>query len=175
MSSIIDFLMKVHVFKNTLLGSTWTWSLQNPLSYFQCLTFPSSPHSSRFSSSHNWFVYLHHFWDTPLSIVNQVFDIYNMERPKQSHFQFSNSFQLSKSHRLPFALFNSWATSPFEFIHIDLWGTLLVIFITGYRYFVLFIYDHTRFTWFYLLKLKMKFIIHFFNLKSLLKVNLMIK
>nr|CAN77432.1 hypothetical protein VITISV_017814 [Vitis vinifera] len=42
----------------------------------------------------------------------------------------------------------------FELIHTNLWGPSLVRFISGARYFLLFIDDHTRFTWFYLLKTK---------------------
>ena len=55
---------------------------------------------------------------------------------------------------LLFPLFPSITAKPFELIHTGLWGPSPGRSISGARYFLLFIDDHTRFTWFYLLKTK---------------------
>ena len=72
-------------------------------------------------------------------------------RVKQCDFEFCSSWQFAKSHRLPFMLFNSQATKPFELVHSDLWGPSLIKSITGAKYFLLFIDDYSHFTWLYLL------------------------
>ncbi|RVW33428.1 Retrovirus-related Pol polyprotein from transposon RE1 [Vitis vinifera] len=89
-----------------------------------------------------------------LSIVNQILDSCNIVRTQKIGFNFCSSCQLAKSHRLPFSLSPSIAEKPFELIHTDLWGLSPIRSISGARYFLLFIDDHTRFTWFYLLKTK---------------------
>ena len=89
-----------------------------------------------------------------LSVVNQILDSCNIVRTQKIGFNFCSSCQLAKSHRLPFSLSPSIAEKPFELIHTDLWGLSPIRSISGARYFLLFIDDHTRFTWFYLLKTK---------------------
>ncbi|KAL6344223.1 hypothetical protein AAG906_035448 [Vitis piasezkii] len=89
-----------------------------------------------------------------LSVVNQILDSCNIARTQKIRFNFCNSCQLAKSHRLPFSLSPSIAEKPIELIHTDLWGLSPVRSISGAHYFLLFIDDHTRFTWFYLLKTK---------------------
>ena len=53
-----------------------------------------------------------------------------------------------------FSLSPSIAVKHFELVHTDLWGPSAVRSISSARYFLFFIDDHTRFTWFYLLKTK---------------------
>ena len=74
--------------------------------------------------------------------------------------------QMAKSHRLPFTLFESRVSQPFALIHSDLWGLAPIVGANGARYFVLFMDDHTRFSWLYLLASKDQIIFFFFcNLK----------
>ena len=89
-----------------------------------------------------------------LSVVNQILDSCNIARTQKIRLDSCNSCQLAKSHKLPFSLSPSIAEKPFELIHTDLWGLSPVRSISGALYFLLFIDDHTRFTWFYLLKTK---------------------
>ncbi|KAM0063403.1 putative RNA-directed DNA polymerase [Helianthus debilis subsp. tardiflorus] len=55
----------------------------------------------------------------------------------------------SKSTRLPFTSVVSHSTSPLHIIHCDIWGASPVMSRDGYRYFITFIDDFSRFTWMY--------------------------
>ncbi|PRQ52801.1 putative RNA-directed DNA polymerase [Rosa chinensis] len=54
---------------------------------------------------------------------------------------------LGKFHKLHFSASQTRCASPFELVHSDVWGSSPHLSIDGYRYFVLFIDDCTRFTW----------------------------
>jgi transposase InsO family protein len=60
--------------------------------------------------------------------------------------------QLAKQPALSFSNNISISNSPFSLIHSDIWGPSPVPSVNGFRYFVLFIDDHSRFTWIYFLK-----------------------
>ena len=65
-----------------------------------------------------------------------------------------SSCQLAKSHRLPTHLSLSCASKPLELVHTDLWGPASVKSTSGARYFILFLNDYSRYTWFYPLQTK---------------------
>lgn len=69
-------------------------------------------------------------------------------------FNFCEACQFGKSHSLAFLMSNSHARAPFELIHTDLWRLASVAASDGYRYYVHFLDDFSRFTWIYPLKLK---------------------
>ena len=46
------------------------------------------------------------------------------------------------------------ANSPFELLHLDIWGPFHTLSIEGYKYFLTIVDDHSRFTWVYMLKSK---------------------
>ncbi|KAJ9563183.1 hypothetical protein OSB04_008343 [Centaurea solstitialis] len=62
------------------------------------------------------------------------------------------SCKLGKHHALPFELNDYTSVSAFDLIHSDVWGPAPHPSMGGHRYFVIFIDDHTRFTWIYLMK-----------------------
>ncbi|KAJ9536128.1 hypothetical protein OSB04_un000705 [Centaurea solstitialis] len=62
------------------------------------------------------------------------------------------SCKLGKHHALPFELNDYTSVSAFDLIHSDVWGPAPHPSMGGHRYFVIFIDDHTRFTWIYLIK-----------------------
>ena len=62
------------------------------------------------------------------------------------------SCQKAKSHKLPFPTSDSRSNTILGLIHCDLWGPTPITSISGYRYYVIFIDDHSLFTWFYPLK-----------------------
>lgn len=65
--------------------------------------------------------------------------------------------QLAKRHRLPFSNNDKRSSHPLDLVHCDLWGPSPVTTNENYRYYVIFIDDHSRFTWFYPLRLKSDF------------------
>ncbi|KAL5545398.1 hypothetical protein UlMin_005085 [Ulmus minor] len=65
-----------------------------------------------------------------------------------------SSCQYAKSHRLPFPISHSRASSPLELVHTDTWGPAPLLSTSGARYFILFVDNHTRFTWLFPLQTK---------------------
>ncbi|MFS7942761.1 putative RNA-directed DNA polymerase [Helianthus anomalus] len=77
-----------------------------------------------------------------------------------------NSCELSKAKHLPFVENNKHAQQVLDLIHCDLWGPAPIASTDGYLYYVIFVDDYSRFTWFYPLKAKSDFyhiLIIFFN------------
>jgi len=60
--------------------------------------------------------------------------------------------QLAKHKRSVFLALKYMPSKPFSLIHSDLWGPSRVTNLSGSRWFITFIDDHTRNTWIYLLK-----------------------
>jgi GAG-pre-integrase domain/Integrase core domain len=61
---------------------------------------------------------------------------------------------LGKSKILPFPSRTTKTTNAFNLVHSDVWGASSIVSSTGFRYFVTFIDDYTKFTWIYLLRTK---------------------
>ncbi|KAJ9547876.1 hypothetical protein OSB04_020419 [Centaurea solstitialis] len=62
------------------------------------------------------------------------------------------SCKLGKHHALPFELNDYKSASALDLIHSDVWGPAPHPSMGGCRYFFIFVDDHTRFTWIYLMK-----------------------
>ena len=56
------------------------------------------------------------------------------------------NYKLVKQPTLSFSNSNSLCDTPFDLIHYDIWGPAPCTTVNGYRYFVLFIDDYSRFT-----------------------------
>ena len=67
---------------------------------------------------------------------------------------FCDSCPLGKSHRLFHGLSDSKATSPLALAYSDVWGPAPLPSNEGYRYYVHFLDDYSRFTWIYPLQAK---------------------
>lgn len=61
---------------------------------------------------------------------------------------------LAKQNKLPYNSNITFAPSPFNLLHIDVWGSFHVPTIEGYNFFLTIVDDCTRFTWVFLLKQK---------------------
>ncbi|KAJ0912622.1 putative RNA-directed DNA polymerase [Helianthus annuus] len=68
-----------------------------------------------------------------------------------------SSCQLSKAHRLPFIENEKRSSHVLDLIHCDLWGPAPIMSTDGYLYYVIFVDDFSRCTWFYPLKAKSDF------------------
>ena len=71
---------------------------------------------------------------------------------------------LAKSKRLPFAINEKRATFVLELIHCDFWGHAPIATSDGYKYYVPFVDDFSRFSWIYSLRAKSDFfdiLLHF--------------
>ena len=71
-----------------------------------------------------------------------------------------------------FTASNFTASRPLERIHCDLWGPSPINSVQGFRYYVVFIDQYSRFTWFYPLKLKSDFFSTFFTFQKLVENQL---
>ena len=68
-----------------------------------------------------------------------------------------SSCQTAKSCRLPFSLNKKIDSAPLTKIHCDLWGPIPISSVQQFKFYAIFIDDHSRFTWFYPLKNKSSF------------------
>lgn len=62
--------------------------------------------------------------------------------------------QYGKMHQSTYPLSNSKANAPLELVHSDLWGPAPVVSNEGFRYYVHFLDDYSRFVWLFPLKAK---------------------
>lgn len=65
--------------------------------------------------------------------------------------------QMGKSFCLPFAVSESVSIEPLVKIHCDLWGPSPVMSLQGFKFYAVFVDDHSRYSWFYPLKFKSDF------------------
>ncbi|XP_031280370.1 uncharacterized protein LOC116138850 [Pistacia vera] len=67
---------------------------------------------------------------------------------------FCDACQLGKVHRNHFPISNSRATKPLELIHSDIWGPAPIASLEGFKYYIHFVDDYSRFTWLFPLRTK---------------------
>ncbi|KAG7593481.1 Reverse transcriptase RNA-dependent DNA polymerase [Arabidopsis thaliana x Arabidopsis arenosa] len=77
--------------------------------------------------------------------------------------------QLGKTCRLPFSRSEFQASKPLERIHCDVWGPAPVTSVQGFRFYIVFIDNYSRFCWFYPLKLKSEVFLVFKSFQSLVE------
>lgn len=85
---------------------------------------------------------------TSLSKLKHVFKFAQNE----SDDMFCETCVIAKHHRLPFARSNNIAEKLFDLIHIDLWGPYRIASLSGDKFFLTILDDHSRVTWTFLLK-----------------------
>ena len=72
-------------------------------------------------------------------------------------------------HKLPFPKHVMSSTSPLQLVHNDVWGPTPVTSVLGYKFYVNFVDDFTRFTWLFLLKHKYEVLTVFLHFKALVE------
>lgn len=60
-----------------------------------------------------------------------------------------NHCYMAKSKHLPFPSFTTTTSSPLQLIHSDVWGPSPITSYNGFRYYIIFVDDFSRFTWVY--------------------------
>ena len=78
-------------------------------------------------------------------------------------------------HRLPLSKHEISSTSILQIVHTDVWGPVPLTSLFGYNFYVVFIDDYTRFTWFFLLKQKNDLFAVFKHFKNLVENQYSIK
>lgn len=86
-----------------------------------------------------------------LTSCNRLFSI-----NESSSLNFCHAFQLGKNHRLHFHESVTRSLQPIELIHTDLWGPSLLDSNKGCKYYIIFVDDCKRYTWFFPLKAKLE-------------------
>ena len=81
---------------------------------------------------------------------------------------FCESCQLAKNKRLPFVKSNRESSFPLQLVHSDVWQSPMVS-LSGFRYYVIFIDDFSRFSWLFPLKLKSDVHSCFLQFKSMVE------
>lgn len=110
----------------------------------------SSCNNIVFSSSQLWHHRLGHAAFDRINVLKSVI-------PKFSNKNYCfpcNTCHLAKQHRLSFVSNTSFASKPFDLLHIDIWGNFHQPSVDGYKYFLTVVDDASRFTWVFLLKQK---------------------
>jgi hypothetical protein len=79
---------------------------------------------------------------------------------------FCKHFVMGKTTQLPFSTSISCTKSPLEIVHSDVWGPVPINSINAHRYYVIFMDDFTRFTWFFPLKHKSQVFTSFKHFKK---------
>ena len=65
---------------------------------------------------------------------------------------FCDACQVGKSKHLPFHLSNRISTHVLELVHCDIWGPSPAVTTSGYRYYIIFVDDYSRYCWLYPMK-----------------------
>lgn len=77
----------------------------------------------------------------------------------------------AKQKRMPFSPSSYASQSTFDILHMDIWGPLAIPSMMGYRYFLTIVYDKSRFTWMYLMRLKSETTSHVKSFVTLVKTQ----
>lgn len=87
-------------------------------------------------------------------VLDRVLKNCNVKLLPSDHFNFCEACQYGKMHFLPFKTSSSHAKEILELVHTDVWGPAPVTSSSGFKYYVHFLDDFSRFTWIYPLKQK---------------------
>lgn len=79
-----------------------------------------------------------------------ILSLNNLPYIKESSPSVCNAYQLGKSHQLSYIHAIHRSTSPLELVFSDVWGPAPKS-VGGYKYYISFIDDFSKFTWIYLM------------------------
>ncbi|KAL2534481.1 Integrase catalytic domain-containing protein [Abeliophyllum distichum] len=124
-------------------------------------------------SLHSQFDVWHRRLGHPSSqVVSQVLKNCNQKLKLNEAMSFCDACQYGKSHSLPFSLSTSHAKAPLELIYTDVWGQAPIQSVAGFKYYIAFLDDFSRFTWIYPMKHKSEALSIFTQFKTLVENKL---
>lgn len=123
----------------------------SPAAYSASLASPAAFSSVSNTDVATWHNRLRH---PSFDIVKSALSNCNIHIKAINSSSLCHSCCISKSHRLPYSSSTSECSSPLNIVHTDLWGPSPVTSRNGYKYYVTFIYQFSRYTWIHLLKNK---------------------
>ncbi|GAU51268.1 hypothetical protein TSUD_412550 [Trifolium subterraneum] len=100
-------------------------------------------------------------------VLDKVLKDCNVKISHSDQFSFCEACQFGKLHLLPFKPSSSHVQEPLALIHSDVWGPAPILSPSGFKYYVHFIDDFSRFTWIFPLKQKSDTIHAFIQFKNL--------
>lgn len=83
--------------------------------------------------------------DPSLKTLELIIRECNIPTKMNEQLEFCESFQLGKAHTLPFPNSVAQASENFDLVHTDVWGLALITSTNGYRYYVSFLDDYSRY------------------------------
>ena len=129
----------------------------------------ASPQVSAFLSSKNKWQLWHHRLGHPSDrvLVSAMPSLSSCMSISNKHVQHHCKHCLiGKMHRLPFPHSQFQSTQPLELVHSDVWGPAPVNSNNGYKYYLLFVDDFSKFSWLFLLKSKSEVLNTFKHFKA---------
>ncbi|KAM2633067.1 hypothetical protein EV1_023726 [Malus domestica] len=79
---------------------------------------------------------------------------------------FCQDCAIGKNHKLPFSVSTSSTTHSLELVHCDVWGPAPISSVSGYKFYVLFVDEYTKYSWLFPLKFKSEVFSIFVHFKS---------
>lgn len=80
-----------------------------------------------------------------------------------------SSYALEKCSKLAFVSTASITCKPLQLMHIDVWGPAPIRSVYGYRYYIIFIDDYTKYSSFFPLKCKLEVFTTFVHFKNVVE------
>jgi hypothetical protein len=96
-----------------------------------------------------WHHRLGHLYGSRLSTLTKLGCLGHT--PLESSFH-CKGFHLGKQIQVPYFPSDSHSARPFDLVHFDVWGLAPLVSKIGNKYYVIFVDDHSRYTWIYFMK-----------------------
>jgi transposase InsO family protein len=104
-------------------------------------------------------------------VLQQILRHHISDKFSVSH-TFCKHCVMGKMTQLPFSTSTSCTQFPLQLVHSDVWGPAPINSINSHRYYVIFVDDFTRFTWFFPLKHKSQVLASFQHFKNTMENHL---
>ena len=126
-------------------------------------SYTASLPKSDLSSTDLWYMRLGH---PQHRVLHHVLNRLSVSHTLSMSNNFCKHCVMGKMTQLPFSSSTSCTKFPLEIVHSDVWGPAPIDSINGHRYYVIFVDDFSRFTWFFPLKHKSHVLASFQHFKN---------